>query len=233
MLRHQRDADLAALRRTVSWMGDLVLERLTLAVRSLVDRDAGSGQLVVDRDYEIDQLQVDIDERALLLLALQSPEAGDLRFVVSTIKANGDLERLGDQAVNIAECALRLMNKPPLPQMIQIGTMAQRSLAMVRDGLTAFLDRDAAVAREVLRQDDEVDAMKSRVLRMVLDQMTRDPATIERGMELVIVSRCLERIADHATNMAEDAIFLVEALDVRHHRTDTADHGIGGANSDS
>jgi len=91
---------------------------------------------------------------------------------------------------------------------------------MVRDGLTAFLDRNSPVAREVLRQDDEVDAMKGRVLSMVLDQMTRDPATTERGMELVIVSRCLERIADHATNMAEDAIFLVEALDVRHRRSD-------------
>jgi phosphate transport system protein len=233
MLRHQRDADLAALRRTVSWMGDLVLERLTLAIRSLVDRDADSARLVVERDFEIDQLQVQVDERALLLLALQNPEASDLRFVVSTIKANGDLERLGDQAVNIAECALRLMNKPALPQLIQIGTMAQRALAMVRNGLTAFLDRDAPVAREVLRQDDEVDAMKSRILRSVLDQMTRDSATIERGMELVIVSRCLERIADHATNMAEDAIFLVEALDVRHHRADVGERGNGENRSDS
>jgi len=222
MQRHQRDADLAALRRTVSWMGDLVLERLALAVRSLVDREPDLAQLVIERDREIDELQVQIDERALLLLALQSPEASDLRFVVSTIKANGDLERLGDQAVNIAEAALRLMSKPALPQLIQIGTMAQRALSMVRDGLTAFLDRDAAVAREVLRQDDEVDAMKGRVLHIVLDQMTRDPGTIERGMELVIVSRCLERIADHATNMAEDAIFLVEALDVRHRRADGA-----------
>jgi phosphate transport system protein len=226
MQRHQRDADLAALRRTVSWMGDLVLERLALAVRSLVERDPDSAQLVIDRDREIDELQVQIDGRALLLLALQSPEASDLRFVVSTIKANGDLERLGDQAVNIAEAALRLMNKPALPQLIQIGTMGERALAMVRDGLTAFLDRDAAIARQVLAQDDEVDAMKGRVLRIVLDQMTRDPATIERGMELVIISRCLERIADHATNMAEDAIFLVEALDVRHRRVDAGVNGV-------
>ena len=229
MERFQRDADLAALRRTVSWMGDLVVERLTLAVRSLVERDPDSAHLVIDRDREIDELQVQIDERALLLLALQSPEASDLRFVVSTIKANSDLERLGDQAVNIAEAALRLMSKPALPQLIQIGTMAQRALAMVRDGLTAFLDRDAVVARQVLRQDDEVDAMKGRVLSVVLDQMTRDPGTIERGMELVIVSRCLERIADHATNMAEDAIFLVEALDVRHRRADAGGFGAGGA----
>lgn len=220
MQRHQRDADMAALRRTVSWMGDLVLERLALAVRSLTEREARPAQLVIDRDREIDALQVQIDERALLLLALQGPEAGDLRFVVSTIKANGDLERLGDQAVNIAEAALRLMNTPPLPQLIQVGSMAQRALSMVRDALTAFLDRDVAVAREVLRHDDEVDAMKDRVLRMAIDQMTREPGTIERGMDLVIVSRCLERIADHATNMAEDAIFLVEALDVRHHRAD-------------
>ncbi|MCX6538194.1 MAG: phosphate signaling complex protein PhoU [Acidobacteria bacterium] len=233
MLRLQRDVDLAVLRRTVSWMGDLVLERLALAVRSLVDRDADSARFVIDRDRDIDELQIQVDERALLLLALQNPEAGDLRFVVATIKANGDLERLGDQAVNIAEAALRLINKPALPQMIQVGTMAQRALAMVRDGLTAFLDRDAAIAREVLRQDDEVDAMKSRVLRIVLDHMTWDPGTIERGMELVIVSRSLERIADHATNMAEDAIFLVEALDVRHRRGDAGEPGTGAAGQES
>jgi len=220
MERHQRDADLAALRRTVSWMGDLVVERLTLAVRALVERDAATAQLVIDRDREIDELQVQVDQRALLLLALHSPEARDLRFVVAAIKANGDLERLGDQAVNVAESVLRLVDKPELPQIVQIGTMAQRALSMVRDGLTAFLDRDAATAREVLRQDDEVDAMKGRMLRVLLDQMTRDAGTIERGIELVIVSRCLERIADHATNMAEDAIFLVEALDVRHRRAD-------------
>lgn len=220
MERHQRDADLAALRRTVSWMGDLVLERLTLAVRALVERDAATAQLVIDRDHEIDELQVQVDQRSLLLLALHSPEASDLRFVVAAIKANGDLERLGDQAVNVAEAALRLMDKPELPQIIQIGTMARRALSMVRDGLTAFLDRDATTAREVLRQDDEVDAMKGRMLRVLLDQMIRDAGTIERGMELVIVSRCLERVADHATNMAEDAIFLVEALDVRHRRAD-------------
>jgi len=233
MERHQLAVDLAALRRTVSWMGDLVLERLTLAVRSLVEREPGTARLVVERDGEIDQLQVEIDERALLLLALRSPEAGDLRFVVATIKANADLERLGDQAVNIAESALRLMERAPLPQIILIGTMAQRALAMVRDGLTAFLDRNAVVAREVLRSDDEVDAMKGRVLSVVLDQMVRDPATIARGMELVIVSRCLERIADHATNMAEDAIFLVEALDVRHHRSDHGNPGMESAGRDS
>jgi phosphate transport system protein len=233
MERHQLTADLAALRRTVSWMGDLVLERLTLAVRSLVERESGPARLVIERDREIDELQIQLDERALLVLALQSPEAGDLRFVVATIKANVDLERLGDQAVNIAESALHLMERPPLPQAILIGTMAQRALAMVRDGLTAFLDRNAAIAREVLRQDDEVDAMKGRVLRDVVDQMTRDPGTIERGMELVIVSRCLERIADHATNMAEDAIFLVEALDVRHRRADHGNPGMETADRES
>jgi phosphate transport system protein len=221
MQRHQRDAEMAGLRRTISWMGDLVLERLTLAVRSLVDRERELAQLVIDRDAEIDALQVEVDRRALLLLALQNPEAGDLRFVVASIKANGDLERLGDQAVNIAESALRLIDKPQLPQLIPIDTMAQRALGMVRDALTAFLDRNVDIAREVLRQDDEVDAMKGRMIHVVLDQMMHDPTTIARGMELVTVSRCLERVADHATNMAEDAIFLVEALDVRHHRADS------------
>ena len=221
MERYQRDADLAALRRTVSWMGDLVLERLALAVRALLERHPDFARIVIERDSEINDLQIQVDERALLLLALQSPEAGDLRFVVAAIKANSDLERLGDQAVNIAESALRLVDKPEMSQMIQIGTMAERALGMVRDSLSAFLDRDTVIAREVLKQDDEVDAMKGRVLRVLLEQMVREPGTIERGLELASVSRNLERVADHATNMAEDAIFLVEGKDVRHHRADT------------
>ena len=221
MERYQRDADLAALRRTVSWMGDLVLERLALAVRALLERQPDFARIVIERDSEINDLQIQVDERALLLLALQSPEAGDLRFVVAAIKANSDLERLGDQAVNIAESALRLVDKPEMSQMIQIGTMAERALGMVRDSLSAFLDRDTVIAREVLKQDDEVDAMKGRVLRVLLEQMVREPGTIERGLELASVSRNLERVADHATNMAEDAIFLVEGKDVRHHRADT------------
>jgi len=222
MERQQLTADMTALRRTIAWMGELVLERLSLAARALVERDAELAHLVIKRDSEIDDLQMQVDQRAMLLLALQNPEAGDLRFVLAAIKANADLERLGDLAVNIAESAVRTMHETPLPQLNLVDTMSQRALGMVRDALTAFIDRDAAVAREVLRQDDEVDAMKGQVQRLVMEQMAADPATIERGIELVIVSRNVERIADHATNMAEDAIFLVEARDVRHH------HGMGG-----
>lgn len=233
MERQQFVDDMAALRRTVSWMGELVLERLHLAVRALVERDPEAARLVIERDREINELQIQIDERALLLLALQNPEAGDLRFVVAAIKANADLERLGDQAVNIAESALRLMDKSALAQLNFVDAMAQRALAMVRGAMTAFLDRDVAIARDVLRQDDEVDAMKDRVQRVLAEQMARDAGIIEPGMEIVIVSRSLERVADHATNMAEDAIFLVEGRDVRHHHGDDRDAGAGREGSGS
>jgi len=218
MQRHQLAADLAGLRRTMTLMGDLVMERLTLAVRALVERDPDLARLVIERDREIDDLQMQLDERALLLLALRSPEAGDLRLVIASIKANADLERLGDQAVNLAESALKLADWPPLADTtVLIDTMARRALDMVRQSLAAFADRDVEAARHVLAHDDEVDSMKVRAQRVVAECVAQDPAAIERGIETVIVSRNLERIADHATNMAEDAIFLVEAQDVRHH----------------
>ena len=227
MERQQLAADLAALRRTVAWMGELVLERLSLSVRAMVERDAELAHLVIERDSEINKLQMQVDERALLLLALQNPEAGDLRFVLSAIKANADLERLGDLAVNIAECSTRMTGQPPLPLVNLIDTMAQRALGMVRDALTAFVDRDVAIALVVLRQDDEVDAMKERIKHLIADHMSKAPDTIPQSIELLLVSRNLERVADHSTNMAEDAIFLVEARDVRHL------HHLGDVTADS
>ena len=216
MERHQFEVDLQALRDCVAKMGDLVAERLEAVLRAFATLVPDEAQFVLDHDDAINDLQIEIDNRALRILALQQPAARDLRFITATIKANADLERIGDQAVNIAGTTLRLVGQPPLPQVRVIEEMGRMAIDMVRDGITSFLNRDATLARAVLERDDHVDAVKHQVLRDLIQQMREDPATIERAVCLVFLSRNFERTADHATNMAEDTIFMVEARDVRH-----------------
>ena len=158
-----------------------------------------------------------IDDRCLRLLATQTPLACDLRLITSAMKINADLERIGDQAVNIAESVLALIPQPPLKPLIDIPRMAAIAEKMIRDALDAFVKKDAELARDVLRRDDEVDELKDQVFRELLTYMMADPGTIQRALSLILISRNLERIADHATNIAEDVIFITEAKDVRHH----------------
>ncbi|HET8646669.1 MAG TPA: phosphate signaling complex protein PhoU, partial [Vicinamibacteria bacterium] len=148
---------------------------------------------------------------------LQQPMASDLRLITSAMKINADLERIGDQAVNIAENAARVLAHPPLKPLLDLPRMAEIAERMTRDSLDAFVRRDPDLARSILARDDEVDQLKDQVFRVLLTYMMADPATIERALGLILVSRNIERIADHATNIAEDVIFLVEAKDVRHH----------------
>jgi phosphate transport system protein len=165
----------------------------------------------------VNDLQIEIDDRCLKLLALQQPMATDLRLITAAMKINSDLERIGDQAVNIAENAARVLAHPPLKPLLDLPRMAEIAERMTRDSLDAFVRRDPDLARDILARDDEVDQLKDQVFRVLLTYMMADPATIERALGLILVSRNLERIADHATNIAEDVIFLVEAKDVRHH----------------
>jgi len=215
--RHQFEAELHALKDCVARMGDLVAQRLEAALRGFSGQAADDARFVLDHDDDVNHLQIEIDERALRILALQQPAARDLRFITATVKANADLERIGDQAVNVAGNSLRLTGQPPLPQTPVVEEMGRLAVGMVRDALASFLNRDATLARAVLERDDLVDGLKNQVLRDLIGQMTADPSTIERAVCLVFLSRNLERAADHATNMAEDAIFMVEARDVRHH----------------
>jgi phosphate transport system protein len=162
-------------------------------------------------------MQIEIDDRCLRLLALQQPMASDLRLITAAMKINADLERIGDQAVNIAEQAVRLLAHPPLKPLTDIPRMAEIAERMTRESLDAFVRKDAQLARSILARDDEVDQLKDQVFRVLLTYMMADPGTIERALGLILISRHLERIADHATNIAEDVIFVVEAKDVRHH----------------
>ena len=217
MERHHFEEELQELKQRLLTMGALVEERVHAAVDSLIHRRIDVAEKVIGSDEEVNALQIEIDDRCLKLLALQQPIASDLRLITSAMKINADLERIGDQAVNVAENVVKLLPHPTLKPLIDIPRMAEIAEKMIRDALDAFVKRDGDLARDVLRRDDEVDELKDQVFRELLTYMMADPGTIQRALALILISRNLERIADHATNIAEDVIFLVEAKDVRHH----------------
>jgi phosphate transport system protein len=219
-VRHfQQDLDL--LKTRLLEMGGLAEERVRLAVDALVARNAETVERVLVGDGPINQLHIEIDERCFKLLALHQPMAVDLRAIVSAVKINTDLERVGDLAINIAEAARRYMRHQPVKQLIDIPRMGNIAQAMLRDALDAYVRRDTGLAQAVLGQDDDLDALKTQVFRELLTYMLQDPSTIEPALELILISRHLERIGDHATNVAEDVIFMVSAQDVRHHHGDS------------
>ena len=211
------EIELQALKNRLLGMGALVEERVHGAMQALMERRLDAAEAIVAGDVEVNELQIEIDDRCLKLLALQNPMASDLRLITAAMKINADLERIGDQAVNIAENAVKVAAVPPLRPMIDLPRMAELAETMTRDSLDAFVRRDANLARDILARDDEVDQLKDQIFRVLLTHMMADPGTIERALSLILVSRNLERIADHATNIAEDVIFVVEAKDVRHH----------------
>ncbi len=216
MERQHFEGELQNLRNQLLTMGGLVEERVHRAVHALIHRREEDARRIIASDKEVNDLQLDVDDRCLRLLATQAPLAGDLRLITSAMKINADLERIGDQAVNIAENVLALIPQPPLKPLIDIPRMAAIAEKMIRDALDAFVKRDSELARDVLRRDDEVDELKDQVFRELLTYMMADPGTIQRALSLILISRNLERIADHATNIAEDVIFIAEARDVRH-----------------
>ena len=209
--------ELEQLKSRLLEMGGLAEEEVRLAVRGLVERDAALIDDVMTGDAPVNALHIEIDNRCFMLLALHQPMAADLRTIVAAVKINTDLERVGDLAVNIAEAALRYAQHPPVKRLIDIPQMARIAQSMLRDALDAFVTRDMALAQKVLNEDDKLDALKDQIFRELLTYTLQDPTTIEPALDLILVSRHLERIGDHATNIAEDVIFIVSARDVRHH----------------
>ena len=199
-------------------MGGLAEDRVRSALRGLVERDLLLIDKVLGGDAAINQLHIEIDDRCFKLLALHQPMAVDLRSIVAAVKINTDLERVGDLAVNIAEAVLRYLQHPSVTVLVRIPQMAQIAQDMLLDALDAYVRRDTVLAQTVLDKDDELDALKTTVFRNLLTLMLQDQATIEPAIDLILISRHLERIGDHATNVAEDVIFMVSARDVRHHR---------------
>jgi phosphate transport system protein len=209
--------DLGRLEREIARMAEAVTMRIEMAVRALVGRQRALAQEVVAGDAEVNECQAGIEQLALKLLALQQPAARDLRLITTAIKVSADLERIGDQAVNLAETALRIIDRGAAERVADLEVMAALSVGMTRDAVGAFLGRDAGRAREVLGRDDEVDYLRDQMFRVQVALMSSDRRAVEQALGLILISRNLERVADHATNIAEDAVFLVEAKDVRHH----------------
>jgi phosphate transport system protein len=209
--------ELQQLKTRLLEMGGLAEDRVRSVVQALVDRNPQMVSRVLEGDGPINQLHIEIDNRCFKLLALYQPMAVDLRAIVSAVKINTDLERVGDLAVNIAEAVQRYMRHPPVKELIDIPRMAGIAQGMLRDALDAYVRRDTALAQAVLNEDDALDALKTQVFRELLTYMLQDPTTIEPALDLILISRHLERIGDHATNVAEDVIFMVSARDVRHH----------------
>jgi phosphate transport system protein len=209
--------ELEELQSKLLAMGGLVEAAISNSINALVERDEERAKEVMWGEAQINQKEIEIDELATRLLALFQPMARDLRFITAVIKMNSDLERMGDLAVNITERALTLMKEPVLRPLIDIPRMAELAETMVRRSLDAFARRDAEMARDVLLADDEVDHLRDAVYDELLAFMQEKSNTINRAVSLMFIAQNLERIADHATNIAEDVLFLVKGIDVRHH----------------
>ena len=215
MTRHFHD-ELDALKQTLLAMGGLVEDQIRRAMRALLERDDVIAQEVIDRDRQVNTYDVEVDEQCVNLLALHQPAASDLRFITTAMKIVTDLERIGDQAVNIAQRALELNREPQLKPYIDLPRMADRAQRMVKESLDAFVAGDTALARQVCAADAEVDALKEQIFRELLTYMMEDPRTVSRAIRVILISRFMERVADHATNIAEMVIYMVESKMVRH-----------------
>jgi phosphate transport system protein len=215
MARHFHD-ELEALKQTLLAMGALVEDQIRKVMRALVERDSQLAQDVIDRDRQVNAYDIEVDEKCVELLALYQPAAGDLRFITTAMKIVTDLERIGDQAVNIAQRALELNREPQLKPYIDLPRMADNAQRMVKESLDAFVARDTGLARRVCAEDSTVDDLKEQIFRELLTFMMEDPRTIPRAIRLIFISRFLERVADHATNIAEMVIYMVESKMVRH-----------------
>jgi phosphate transport system protein len=213
----QFEEDLSTLKQQLLKMAAKAETMIHLSMQALVQRDKSLAAELPELEEDVNKLQLEVDDRCFKLLALRQPMAHDLRFIVAAGKISSDLERIGDLTINIFENTRVLLEFPELKPLIDIPKMADLSRQMVRDSLDAFVEEDANKARVTVMRDDEVDSLKNQVFREVLTYMISDPQTIQVGMQLILVSRHLERIADHATNIAEDVVYLVEAKDIRHH----------------
>jgi phosphate transport system protein len=216
------EEDFKLLGDTLQEMGALVACSVHKSVFALIDKNEDYAHQVLRDESRIDQMEIQIDDLAASLIVREQPVARDMRFVVVAIKINTDLERMGDLAVNIVERSLSLMRQPGLPESVNFIELANLVESMVLSSLDAFVKRDIQIARGVLASDDAVDKCRNSIQQQVLALMQRDPSTITRAVDHLIIARSLERIGDHATNIAEDIIFMVQGIDVRHQRAGEA-----------
>ena len=210
------EADLAHLRTVILEMGGLVEDQIVQAVRALSERDDSLARLTIDRDHSVNRIDVEVDELCIKLLALHQPAARDLRLITTALKITTDLERIGDLASHIAERAHELVDEEPVKAYVDLPRMAELARQMVHKSLDAFVAENDALALEVCTSDDDIDKLHEQLFRELLSFMVEDPTSISRAMRLLFVSKNLERIGDHATNIAEMVIFLVRGQSIRH-----------------
>ncbi|HAN04638.1 MAG: phosphate transport system regulatory protein PhoU [Elusimicrobia bacterium GWA2_64_40] len=212
------DEELRQLKGELEQMARLAQSAITEAVEALKKRDGAAAQRVIDSDVRMDSLELVIDDKCLDLIALHQPMAGDLRFITTAIKLNAELERIGDLAVDVAQRALELSGKPELKPLVDIPRLAGIAKRMTGDAIQAFLEGDAALAKKVILADSEADELKRAVEKeLIYDYMMKDAATADRAVPLLLAARHLERVCDHAVSMAEDIVYMVSAVVVRHH----------------
>jgi len=210
------DEELAALKEKIRKMGLLVDAAVRDSIKSLVERDSDLAREVIRRDHEINSSDVEIDEEGVRLIAIRQPKAHDLRFLITAMKITTDLERMGDLAEDIAERAIELNEEPPLKPYIDIARMTGIARGMLIDVLDAFIRKDATAAYDVIKRDDEVDALTVQIFNELLFFMIQDPRATSRAVKITYISKYLERIADHATNIAEMVVYMVEGRMIRH-----------------
>lgn len=215
MLRHF-DEELKTLKEKILRMGAMVEEQVAYAIKALVERDSDLAHRVIENDHRVNALDVEIDEDCLRLIALHQPMAGDLRFITTAMKISTELERMSDLAENISERAIELNEEPQLKPYIDIPRMAERAQRMLKESLDAFVNRNSDLARKVCRDDDFMDDLNQQIFRELLSFMLEDPHSISRAIRISFISKYLERIADHATNVAELVVYLVEGKIIRH-----------------
>jgi len=210
------EKELEELNDRLVWMGSLAERAVHQAVQAVLDGEKDLANRVIEEESAINEMQIEVDDRVVKILATQQVMAGDLRFAIAVSRINGDLERIGDQAVNIAQSALRILRHPRVKPYVDLPRMSEIAEEMVRDSLNALVRRDAELARNVLARDDVVDSLRNQIFRELLTYMMENSAVVFPAFELILVAKNLERIADHATNIAEDVIFMVVGRDVRH-----------------
>lgn len=210
------DEELKNLKEKILKLGALVEDQVQNAIKALVKRDSKLAQDVIEKDAQVNKLEVEIDEECIRLIALRQPAGSDLRFITTAMKLVTDLERIGDLAVDICERAMELNLEPQLKPYIDIPRMAEISMQMLKGALDAFVNRDSKLAQEVCARDDEVDNLNVQIFRELLTFMVEDSHTITRAVRISYISKYLERIADHATNIAEMVVYLVEGKIIRH-----------------
>lgn len=216
------DLSLTELKEQLLGMAGNVERAIELATEALLEWNGAKIPLVFEFEKKINKAHLTVDDVCVKLLALHQPLAADLRLIIASLKISTDLERMGDQAVNIAHNAERYLKAPPMKPLVDIPKMSNEVRVMVRDSIDAFVKRSDTAAREILVRDDRVDALKNKVFRDVLDHLKQSPQDIEQGLNLILIARNLERIGDHATNIAEDVIFAITGEDIRHSpRTET------------